>query len=211
MRKISKQIGFEPQSLTHWKRKNTQGNYSGLTNTERQDIRMACAIEQFYLCAYCCKRITGDSRDTMNEHVIARNTAPNKSLDYTNIVASCRTPDQCDDAHGSQLLPLTPFDSECETDIRFKLSGRVEGKTNDAQETIRILNLGNYNKSLVEQRRQFINSILFTNGIDANDGLDDDELIKMVMDDLNTPKNGKFEAFTPIIINVLNQWLDPVP
>lgn len=207
MRKITKQVGFEPQSLTRWKRANPQGNYNDLTKVEREDIRLACATEQFYLCAYCCKRISGNGKDCMNEHVLARRIAPNKSLDYANIVASCKTPKQCDDAHGSQALPLTPFVNECETDIRFKLSGRVEGATADATETIRVLHLGNDNKSLVEQRRQFVQALLLGDGIDPDDVIDDSDLIQMVIDDLAQPKNGKLEAFAPIAINVLRQWV----
>lgn len=207
MRKITKKIGFEPQSLTSWKKriKNKGKDYIGLPTTEKDDIRSACAVEQFYLCAYCCKPISGTIKDCMNEHVVARDIAPNRSLDFDNIVASCITPKQCDNAHGSQPLPLTPFDIECETDLKFKLSGRVEGMTSAAQETIRVLNLDN--KSLVAQRKNFINSMLFANGIDADDGLDDDELIKMVVSDINNPRNGRLDAFAPIAINVLSQWI----
>lgn len=198
MRKIDKQAGFEPPSLTRFKRKNAQSNYSELTSTERQDIRMACTIEQFYLCAYCCKPITGNSTDTMNEHVIARNSAPNKSLDFTNIVASCRTPNQCDAAHGSQPLPLTPFDAECEIALKFKISGRVTGLTDDSRETIRVLNLDN--KSLTEQRKIFIDTILFTYGEDA---IEDDDLINIMIDELAQPIESKLDAFAPVIINAL--------
>lgn len=207
MRKISKQVGFEPQSLTRWKRANPQGNYNDLTKVERKDIRSACAIEQFYLCAYCCKRISGNGKDCMNEHVLARQIAPNRSLDYTNIIASCKTPKQCDDAHGSQPLLLTPFDSKCETDIRFKLSGRVEGITADATETIRVLNLGNTNKSLVEQRKKLLVDFFWEQGVDPDDVVDDSDLIQMIIDDLSEPKNGQLEAFAPIAINVLRQWV----
>jgi hypothetical protein len=35
-------------------------------------------------------------------------------------------------AHGSQPLPLTPLMPECETELRFKFSGRVEGLTERA-------------------------------------------------------------------------------
>ncbi|WP_226860635.1 hypothetical protein [Dickeya dianthicola] len=49
MRRIAK--GTEPASLTDWKRANPAGRYDDLTETERQDIRDACAKEQFYLCA----------------------------------------------------------------------------------------------------------------------------------------------------------------
>lgn len=209
MRKITKQVGFEPQSLTSWKKRinNKDKDYLGLTSTEKDDIRSACAMEQFYLCAYCCKPISGAIKDCMNEHVVARDIAPNRSLDFDNIVASCITPNQCDSAHGSQPLPLTPFDIECETDLTFKLSGRVEGKTADAKETIRVLNLGNNNKSLVEQRRQFVQALLLGDGIDPGDVIDDSDLIQMVIDDLSKPKNGKLEAFAPIAINVLSQWV----
>ena len=202
MRKISKKAGFEPASLSHFKRRNKQGNYSDLTVETRQDIRLACTIEQFYLCAYCCKQISGSSDDTMNEHVIARKTAPHKSLDYTNIVASCTTANQCDNAHGSQTLPLTPFDVECETDLDFKLSGRVVGLTDDAQKTIDVLNLDN--RSLTEQRKIFIDTILFTYGEDA---IEDDYLINIMIDELAQLEEGKLEAFVPVVINVLRGWV----
>jgi uncharacterized protein (TIGR02646 family) len=202
LRKISKQVGFEPASLSQFKRRNKQGNYSDLTVETRQDIRLACTIEQFYLCAYCCKQISGSSDDTMNEHVIARKTAPHKSLDYTNIVASCTTANQCDNAHGSQTLPLTPFDVECETDLDFKLSGRVVGLTDDAQKTIGILNLNN--KSLNEQRKIFIDTILFTYGENA---IEDDYLINIMIDELAQLEEGKLEAFAPVVINVLRGWV----
>ncbi len=205
MRKITKVAGLEPSSLTRWKRANPHSNYDNLTKIAREDIRSACAIEQFYLCAYCCKPISGTIKDCMNEHVLARRIAPNKSLDYANIVASCRTPKQCDNAHGSQPLPLTPFDIECETDLKFKLSGRVEGITVDAKETIRVLNLGN--KSLIEQRKQFVQALLLGDGIDPDDVVDDSDLIKMVINDLSKPKDGKLASFAPIAINVLSQWI----
>lgn len=198
MRKISKTVGFEPASLSQFKRHNKQGNYNNLNSKIKQDIRLACTTEQLYLCAYCCKPISGENHDTMNEHVIARKLAPNRGLDYTNIVASCTTPNQCDDAHGSQPLPLTPFDAECETDLAFKLSGRVMGLTDDAKETIRVLNLDN--KSLIEQRRMLINTMLFTYGEDA---IEDDDLINIIIDELAEPKKGKLDAFSPVIVNAL--------
>lgn len=210
MKKITKIANFEPQTLTDWKRRNPNSRYNDLSDVERQDIRTECLREQFYLCAYCCKSISGVSHDCMNEHVEARRLAPNRSLDFTNIVASCTTPNQCDDSHGSQPLPLTPFMSGCETELEFTLSGRVRGLTTQAQESIGVLNLGssiNENKSLVEQRKQFVYAMLFANGIDPEDGLDDDDLIGMVIQDISTPKNGKLDAFAPVVANVLKQWV----
>ncbi|MDV6344014.1 hypothetical protein [Nitrosomonas sp. Is37] len=208
MRKINK--GREPASLIAWKRTNPVGDYNQLTEIERQDIRDACLQEQFYLCAYCCQKITGENDDCMNEHVEARHLAPNRSLDFGNIVASCTTPNQCDAAHGSQPLSLTPLMAECETELRFKISGRIEGLTDQAKETIRVLNLGDTevnNKALIEKRKNLSESLLWKNGVDPSEGLDDDELIKAVIDDISQPQNGKLESFAPVVVNILRNWL----
>lgn len=208
MRRINKVN--EPHSLIAWKQKNPHGRYDDLSETERQDIREVCTQEQLYLCAYCCQAISGQNTDTMNEHVEARRIAPKRSLDFNNIVASCTTPRQCDNAHQSQDLPLTPLMNECEIELCFKISGRVEGITARAIETIRVLNLGDKecnNKSLIEKRRQLSHSLLLINGVDPSEGLDDDELIQIVIEDLGTPKNGRLETFAPVIINILRGWL----
>ncbi len=210
MRKITKVNGVEPQSLTQWKARNPQGSYKDLTSVERQDIRTECLKEQYYLCAYCCQSISGANNDCMNEHVEAQRLAPQRSLDFTNIVASCTTPNQCDDSHGSQSLSLTPFMDNCETDFEFKLSGRVAGKTQQAVDAINVLNLGDTeqnNRSLIEKRKQLITSILLTNGVDSSEGLDDNELIEMVIDDITNPVNEKLETFAPVVKNILKTWV----
>ena len=210
MRRISKTPGVEPELLTKWKQRNPQGIYKNLSEVERQAIREACAEEQYYLCAYCCQAVSGQRRDTMNEHVEARKIAPHRSLDFTNIVASCTNPNQCDAAHGSQPLPLTPFMPECETDLVFKLSGRVVGKTQQAVEAIRVLNLGDTeknNRSLIEKRKQLVQTLLLTNSVNPGEGLDDNELIEILIDELSVPVDGKLAAFAPVTINILRQWI----
>lgn len=212
MRKISK--GMEPDSFSRWKRRYQNATYDVLFDQERWDILNeighCCSVEQFYLCAYCCSRISGDFSDTRNEHVEARRLAPNRSVDFSNIVASCKTKGQCDSAHGAQQLPLTPLMDECEFEFKFKLSGRVEGLTTRAQEAIRVLNLGDSeknNKSLVEKRRQFSHILLWVNGINPVEGLEDDDLLQLVIDDLLVPKDGKLEPFAPVVINILRHWV----
>ena len=88
MRKINKQI--EPTSLSRWKTVNPNGAYQDLSYVERQDIRTMCLQEQYYLCAYCCQTITGENNDCMNEHVEAQGLAPNRTVDFDNIVAVAR-------------------------------------------------------------------------------------------------------------------------
>jgi uncharacterized protein (TIGR02646 family) len=208
MRKIVK--GNEPLSLSQWKRLNPQGTYHDLMPIERQDIRNGCTAEQYFLCAYCCQHITGENEDTVNEHVEAQSIAPNRSLDFSNIVASCTTSNQCDKAHKAQVFSLTPFMNECEYELKFSLSGRVSGATEKAKETIQVLNLGDTetnNKALIEKRKSLVQSILWGNGVNPDDGIEDNELINMLIDDISTPNNGKLEAFSPVTVNVLRQWI----
>lgn len=208
MRKIIK--GNEPTRLAAWKRANPSGRYQHLTNFERQAIRETCTKEQHYLCAYCCQTVSGTTADTMNEHVEAQNIAPNKSLDFNNIVASCTTLNQCDEAHGSQPLPLTPLMDECETELQFMLSGRVNGLTERAKNAIDVLNLGDHernNKRLVEKRKYLTHSLLLENGVDPEAGLEDDDLLNMLINDLSLPKDGRLEPYAPVVVNVLRQWI----
>lgn len=210
MRKITKIAGFEPPSLKQWKSRNPQGTYKDLPAEIRVEIRAECLQEQFYLCAYCCQSISGLNNDCMNEHVEARQIAPQRGLDFTNIVASCTSKGQCDDAHGSVPLPLTPFMDACESELEFKISGRVTGNTDRAKEAIKILNLGDTeqnNRGLIEKRKQLVHTLLLMNGIDASEGLDDNDLIALVIKDIATPKDGKLEPFSPAVVNVLRQWL----
>jgi len=45
------------------------------------------------------------------------------------------------------------------------------------------------------------------NGVDADEGLEDEALIEMVLADIQQPTNGKLEAYAPVVVNILQQWL----
>lgn len=207
MQKINK--GQEPISLTVFRRNNPTARYPDLSRQERQDIRNACAKEQYYLCAYCCKKISGESHDTVNEHIVPQDSAPNRTLVFDNLVASCTTQKQCDDAHGSQSLPLTPLMDECETEFAFKINGRVEGLTLRANDSIQILNLGaneRDNKKLVETRKQLVDALLFSYEVRSDD-LVDDELLQIILADIQQPIDGKLLPYAPVIANILKSWI----
>ncbi|MEG4291656.1 TIGR02646 family protein [Microcoleus sp. C2C3] len=207
MRTIRKEA--EPPCLAAWKRTNPHKRYNELTEDIRRIIRQHILEEQFYLCAYCCQQIPNIDA-CHNEHIEAQKLNPGRTLDFSNIVASCNTPSQCGYAHKSQYLPLTPLMTECETELRFKISGRVEGLSKQARVTIQVLNLGDHernNRSLIEKRRQLSNTLLWTNGIDPNEDLEDEELLRMLISDLSQPQQGKMEPFTPVVINILRSWL----
>jgi uncharacterized protein (TIGR02646 family) len=211
MRTIKK--GTEPPSLSAWKREKPHDQYNQLTGDlgadVRRTIRQYALKEQFYLCAYCCQSIK-DIDACHNEHVEAQRLNPIRTLDFTNIVASCNTENQCGKAHKSQFLPLTPLMPECETELKFKISGRVEGLSDRAITSIQVLKLGdkeNNNRSLIEKRKQLSNTLLFKEGIDPDEGLEDEELLKILIDELAQPHQDQLEPFAPVVINILRNWL----
>ncbi|AMW30943.1 MULTISPECIES: hypothetical protein [Arthrospira] len=207
MRKIHK--GSEPPNLTAWKKKNPHRRYSQLPEDMRRVIREYALKEKFYICAYCCQRIE-DINNCHNEHIEAQNLNPNRTLDFSNIVASCNTSNQCGKAHESKPLPLTPLMEECETELRFKISGRVEGLSDRAKDTIQVLNLGDdekNNRALIEKRKQLSDTLLWKSGIDPNQGLEDEELLEMLIRDLSQPNEDKMDSFAPVLINILQNWL----
>lgn len=213
MRKITKRAGYEPQELTDWKRSNPNKRYPQLKDgAVRQAIRTEALAEQYYLCGHCCQALSGDG-DCHNEHVEAQDLNQNRTLDFSNIIASCNTLKQCGDSHKSQPMPLTPLMAQCETDLVFKLSGRVSGKTPDAIETIRVLNLGDTeknNKSLIEKRKQLSLALLTEHAIapeDEEDWAEEPELLADLINDLLTPDHGKLKPFAPVVVNVLRQWI----
>ncbi len=206
MRKIDK--GAEPAALTRARTQVPRRHYTDLEHAERVAIRQACTAEQMHLCAYCCAYVSGDREDTMNEHLMCRDQHPGRSLDFDNIVASCKTPRQCDAAKGNKPIALTPLMAECENELVFLVSGRVEGRTPRAVETITTLNLGDHernNKKLVEKRKVLSQALLQREG--PLSPLDDDELLQMVIDDLTTPVNGKLEPYAPVVVSILKGWL----
>ena len=100
--------------------------------------------------------------------------------------------------------------NECEIEISFKVSGRVEGLTERARESIRVLNLGDTeanNRALIEKRKQLAHALLIKSGIEPELGLESDELLNMVIDDLRNPVDGKLEAFSPVVVNILRGWM----
>lgn len=207
MRKINK--GPEPPELTRWKKRNPHKRYNQLAEEIRRPIREYALKEQFYLCAYCCQGIE-DIESCHNEHIEPQNLNPKRTLDFLNIVASCNTEKQCGKAHQSQPLPLSPLMAECETELRFKISGRVEGLTPRAISTIKVLNLGDYetnNRVLIEKRKQLVSALLWKNGINPEEGLEDKELLEELISDLSQSQEDKMDPFTPVLINILNNWL----
>lgn len=206
MRKINK--GAEPECLTQWKQNNPKSSYAVLSESApelRKTIRLSLLTEQYHLCAYCCKPLE-KIKDCHNEHVEPQSKKPELSLDYNNLVASCETSKQCGHAKENKELPLTPLMLECETELKFKLSGKVKGLTERAKEMIDILNLGDKNIALIEYRKKLIDSLLQKSGVE--DDTEDDELLELLIEYLQKPKDGKLQPYAPVVVNILRGWLN---
>lgn len=96
MRKIVK--GGETVELTAWKRANPGKRYQDLAGNKdvKDSIREACVSEQYGLCAYCCQDVSSEKFNSHNEHVEAQARALHRTLDFSNIVASCNQKSQCE-------------------------------------------------------------------------------------------------------------------
>lgn len=173
------------------------------------DLHKSLAENQSYLCAYCCCRISKD-RGIRIEHVAPRSLYPERSLDYHNMVASCSTKGQCDDSHENKLLRLTPLMEECESELVFYLSGRVEGKNDRAKEMISILNLGDTeskNGSLIQKRRKFFQDVMFTYNLCVEEVKGNEIILKTLLEIISEAKNGELLHFSPALANMLRDWL----
>ena len=103
--------------------------------------------EQKYLCAYCCGRI--DIKHSHNEHIEPQNPGKyisRRSLDYTNIVASCmgfKGGKTCGLHKGNDYDPaqfISPLQPDCEAAFKYYPDGTIGGDSY----TIDLLNLNFY-------------------------------------------------------------------
>jgi len=210
VRKIDKEV--EPATLALWKRQNRTLRYKDLPPQESRAIRSSCITEQYGLCAYCCQSITLD--DAHNEHVEAQDRAPNRTLDYSNIVASCNRKHQCGHGRGTHQLPLTPLMVECETELKFYLSGLVTGHTERARVSIETLNLGHTeesNRGLVGRRKAMVDTLIYGQELRPEDlQHEDEELLGLLLEVFQTPEAGKpLQPFSPVLANVIRHFLTP--
>jgi len=200
----------EPESLTQFKIANPSLKYENLKDgfeSIRIEIRNACVKNQFFLCAYCCDRIT--LKESHNEHILPQSHSLGQSLtlDYNNIIASCQSLNHCGHRKKNQLIDINPLQKNCETDIIYLINGKMTHKNQSAQSTINVLNLRE--SSLKNKRKNIIDIILFEYVEDINTlALEDSEYLKLIIEEISKPdEHGKLEAFTPVIINVLNNFI----
>lgn len=138
MQKIDK-LGSMPLETEKSFKKYRTENWGEIPEVIKAPLRQQLYDEQHGVCCYCCKSL--GKENTTIEHLQSRNDYPHKCFDYHNLLLSCRTPKQCDNAKGSQELPLTPLMDECDNEIKLNLAGELEAESKRGVQSIEILNL----------------------------------------------------------------------
>ncbi len=145
--------GAEPPSLAE-RREAGITDWSDIPGNVKDDIRRACRTEQAELCAFCCAKLPSEPLLQRIAHVEPRTVAPNRTLDFTNMVLSCssgrhRYPDaavakgeqSCDESQGSEPLPVHPLQPDCQSMFDYLDNGAIQPAGTEAIPSIRILNL----------------------------------------------------------------------
>ncbi|KAF1024842.1 MAG: hypothetical protein GAK37_03011 [Pseudomonas sp.] len=99
---------------------------------------------------------------------------------------------------------------ECETELKFYLSGRVEGQSPRAISSIQILNLGDTrenNRALFGARKAVLDTLLYDHGMQGDDlVMEDSDLLVAFMEELKQPDaNNRLKPFSPVLVNVIRQ------
>lgn len=210
MKKITKNT--EPQFFIDWKARNSPQSWEELQNPKKGQLREHLVEEQGYICCYCNRAINAD-HTTKIEHLLPQdqNLYPEKRFDYDNLLASCdggerdKKPHRmvhCDARKSNQLLPISPLNNDCESQIRFLPTGEILPQNNnpDAQQTIAVLGLDIPKLNL--ERQSAIEP--YINGeIEINSGAD----IQKEIDLLNQKTDEKYAPFCSAIISVLESIL----
>lgn len=143
-----------PEELNKYKRKKG-ASFDDLSSNHydiKQCIREFLLIEQGYICCYCGNRVDLDT--SVIEHLKDKDHHPELQLDYMNLSCSCQGgqtkrsnnpqyPLSCDANKGNKEIYIFPTDIECGCKFEFDDQGNIYGVDEDAEKTIRALNLNN--------------------------------------------------------------------
>lgn len=100
--------------------------------------------------------------------------------------------------------------AECESELKFYLSGRVEGLSARAAKSINVLNLGDTrdnNRALFSARKALLDTLLYDCGVNGDDlKIADMDLLTALLQELQQPDaNNQLKPFAPVLVNVVRQ------
>jgi uncharacterized protein (TIGR02646 family) len=215
MKYIEKLKSNEPSSLVLHKRtpNHNYGNYA-----QKDELRLALLTEQGYLCCYCMRRIQAPVESKMKiEHFKAfsifdgTNGNPNLTLDYMNLLASCKGSQDindtgkhhCDKTKGNLECLISPTNKIDMETIRFYGDGSIKYTSDDAlnEKIENILHLNR--KHLVEDRKKIwkaAEDFLKKKNVSKAD-------INRLLNKYAKPIDGKLEPFCQVTIYYLSRKL----
>lgn len=159
-------------------------------------IRYDCFAEQHGLCGYCTGALA-DPGDAEIAHVEPRAVAPERELDYRNMILSCASRSHgaypsCNEAQRDRPLPVSPLGEDCETAFDFDFTGQIRPAVRGderARRTIEVLRLD------CARLRQARAAALLQAELDLASGADVDDLRRQYMS-LDLPT---WTSFAPVV------------
>lgn len=115
----------------------------------KRGFREKCLEEQGWLCAYCegpigrhpsIKDATQHRPDVHLDHVAPKSLHPERTLDPSNLLASCQAPGHCGRAKGDQTHPCHPLQSN-PNHFGWDLGGRAIPRDADECQSLEVLKL----------------------------------------------------------------------
>ena len=189
MKRIRKQLA--PESFVHWVRQNRPQNWNSLDGGVKQELADQLRREQGGLCCYCEQRIA--EKNSHIEHLRPRNTYPNDTFDYQNLLSSCLDKKCCGTAKGRWFSPdmVTPLDDDCEGRFLYLGNGKIipaDAHDSHARDTIDRLNL-NCNK-LKNMRMQTFDVYRY-----MKENVSREEFVEFVSNALQPNHNNEYAGF----------------
>lgn len=200
MKRIIK--GGSPDDFEQWKLNNPGSDFRDLPQGQiKTNLKKALIREQYGLCGYCCSALI--KKKSHIEHIIPHSSGT-QQLDYNNLICSCNgfgvDRETCGHKKDNDIIPISPTDFDCEDHFKYNSNGRINPSTKadtDAQKTIDILNLNSY--ELITARRTIIRLLEEDDDVTSKK----DEYIV----NYSTPVDGRLEAFAPMILYILNNYI----
>lgn len=202
MRRIIK--NSSPTSFENWKQQFPTRTFSDLrlSMDVKRDLKQSLFDEQYGLCGYCCAAIT--LRTSHIEHIVPQ-CSGTRQLDYQNLICSCNgyqvNRNTCGHKKDNVSIAVSPLDPNCESRFKYTSSGKIlpaNQNDTDAQNTIDTLNLNSY--ELVTARKGKTSLLIHNLNVTPDNK---NQLIAQY----STPKNGVLEAFSPMCVYVINNFL----
>ncbi len=189
-----------------------------LSNFKRLKDRLFA--DQGGICCYCgCRLEYPNHPQYVVEHVFPKEKNRSLAGEYGNLLLSCRPTDEeekhrnasysesslffhCDKSKGAKVLPITPLQENCGDFFCYDEFGCVRGLNEDAEETIKTLNLNC--EWLKKRRLAAIEGELY----DENDNLlSDEELSRRLKTIMNVDESGLNSEFCFVVSNVINGFI----